>query len=114
MKVYIVMQDHWLDIAYKYERQWVNCGIVGAFNSLDKAKNKIDEELKENKPYNYTPQNFTDFMAMLDDDVRDDVNFILERFYYTRFNNVTVITQPYTGNPSLDTYIYYIVEKEVQ
>ena len=114
MKVYIVMLDRWFAIGDEYVRQLTHYFIVGAFDSLDKAKNKIDEEIKENKPYNYTPQNFTDFMAKLDDDVRDDVNGILERFYYTRFNNVTAITMPYTRNSLLDTYIYYIVEKEVQ
>lgn len=113
MKVYIVMEDCWFAIGDEYERQWTLCDIIGVFDSLDKAKDQIDKELKENKPYDYTPQNFTDFMAMLDDDVRDDVNSVLKRVYYARFNNATVITQPYTRNPLFDTYIYYIVEKEV-
>lgn len=117
MKVYIVMRDCWFAISDDYERQWRLCDNMGVFDSLDKAKGLIDSELYQQKMYDCTAENFANFcifMAAADSDIYNEVEDVLERYYHSRYDDVYVISPDLIKQPMLNTYIYYIAEKEVQ
>lgn len=117
MKVYIVMRDRWFAISDDYERQWTLCDNMGVFDSLNKAKGLIDSELDQQKPYDYTEDNFSNYMGFIEvvnSDTYEDVQNVLEMYYHSRYDDVYVISQDLIKRPISNTYIYYIVEKEVQ
>lgn len=120
MKNYIVMRDCWYGIGTCCDDHWTICENMSSgeeFDSHDKAKKFIDSKLDEQKRYDYTVENFDNFcifMAAADSDIYNEVEDILERYYYSRYDDVYVISQDLLEQPLSKIYIYYIVEIEVQ